>query len=203
MGFFDRARKSIVRAPRDQGGGASIEFALLVPIALLMFAGVFEVGGMLFMSAAMEGSVRDAARFGITGYTPGAQSREDHILEIIDQGTMGMMDMNNVQVTQKIYDSFGDIGQPEPFTDQTPFNGTYDVGEPYSDINGNGQWDEDMGTAGVGGPGDIVVYTVTYDWPLMTPLLEHLLGENGKVALSASIAVRNEPYGTVPPPLGG
>ena len=94
-----------------------------------------------------------------------------------------------------VYDSFDDIGEPEPFTDQEPMNGAYDAGEPFSDTNGNGTWDADMGTAGVGGPGDVVVYTVSYDWPLLTGMLFSWMGTDGKVPLRASIAVRNEPYG--------
>jgi len=68
------------------------------------------------------------------------------------------------------------------------------------DSNGNGEWDADMGLAGLGGPNDIVVYTLRYDWPLMTELLRPLLGADGEFPLKASIAVRNEPFGV---PVGG
>ncbi len=72
-------------------------------------------------------------------------------------------------------------------------NGQIDPGE-YVDINGNNQWDADMGAAGAGGPGAVVVYKVKYDWPLLTGLLTPLLGQNGYVTLSVSTAVRNEPF---------
>ena len=49
-----------------------------------------------------------------------------------------------------VYESFADIGKPEPFTDQDG-NGAYNAGEPFVDVNGNGQWDADMGEAGLGG----------------------------------------------------
>jgi hypothetical protein len=101
--------------------------------------------------------------------------------------------MTSAVVETKIYPSFNDVGKPEPFTD-TNSNGQYDAGEPYTDINGNGQWDADMGKAGVGGPSDIVLYKITSDWNLLTPLMVPLMGSGGKMTLSASVAVRNEPF---------
>lgn len=51
--------------------------------------------------------------------------------------------------------SFGDVGKPEPYVDSSPGNGAYDAGEDFTDINGNGQWDSDMGQAGLGGPATV------------------------------------------------
>jgi hypothetical protein len=56
-----------------------------------------------------------------------------------------------------------------------------------------------MGAAGLGGPGDVVLYPVSFDWSLLTPLMAPLAGADGKLRLSASIAVRNEPYNVLPP----
>jgi hypothetical protein len=83
------------------------------------------------------------------------------------------------------------VGQPEPFTDENG-NDAYDAGEPYTDSNGNGGWDDDMGAAGLGGPGDVVVYSMSYDWPIMIPLFQPIFGDH--VTLQANIAVRNEPF---------
>ena len=98
--------------------------------------------------------------------------------------------MDRVAVASLIYPGFEDIGQPEPFDDLNA-NGTRDATEPFDDINGNGQWDLDMGVTGLGGPGDIVVYSIAYAWPMMTPVIDHIVGE---IDLSSSIAVRNEPF---------
>ena len=68
-----------------------------------------------------------------------------------------------------VYESFADIGEPEPFTDQDG-NAGYNSGEPFVDVNGNGQWDEDMGEAGLGGPSDVVVYRLSYDWGIDHPV---------------------------------
>jgi hypothetical protein len=90
-----------------------------------------------------------------------------------------------------VYENFGDVGQPEPFTDENA-NEAYDAGEPFNDINGNGTWDEDMGAAGLGGPGDVVVYRMSYDWSIIIPLFRPFFGD--AITLQANIAVRNEPF---------
>jgi hypothetical protein len=131
-------------------------------------------------------------------------TREERILEILGDHTIGLVDMSEATVTYKVYPSFDDIGKPEPFTDNAPANGSYDTGEAFQDINGNGQWDADMGAAGLGGPGDIVLYTIQFDWALMTPLVSPFMGTDGVMKMTSSVAVKNEPF-SVPPtaPAGG
>jgi hypothetical protein len=70
--------------------------------------------------------------------------------------------------------------------------GVFYRGHWFIDINGNGVWDDDMGAAGLGGPSDVVVYRVEYDWGIITPLIQSVLGES--VRHMSSIAVRNEPF---------
>ena len=61
-----------------------------------------------------------------------------------------------------------------------------------------------MGAAGLGGAGDIVLYTLRYDWSLLTGLLDPLMGDdNGVMQLAASIVVRNEPFGNPAEAAGG
>jgi len=190
--FMQRLRRSA----RCRRGTAVMEFALVAPVAVLSIIGLFELSMIMFVQSLMEGGLREASRFGITGYIPPGTTREERILEIVADNTIGLVDMDTVDVTTMVYPSFGDVNQPEPFTDENA-NGTYDAGEDFTDSNGNGQWDADMGAAGIGGPGDIVRYTLTYAWPLLTPILSSVIGTDGKITLSASVAVRNEPF-TVP-----
>jgi Flp pilus assembly protein TadG len=175
----------------DDRGAAAMEFALVSPMLILFIVGIVEVAMILFVSALLEGSVREAARYGITGYTISGSSRIDIVRNIVASNTAGLVDMTKVTITSLTYKSFTNIGQPEPFNDAN-HNGVYDTGETFTDVNGNGKWDADMGAPGVGGPGDVVVYTVSYNWPLMTRYLSDLMGLS--IPLSASYAVRNEPW---------
>ena len=189
-------RRLLNRLWRRRDGVTAMEFALAAPVVTLFVAGIVEVGMMLFALTLMEASVRESSRFGITGASGAAGvSREQAIRAVVDRVTLGVIDMNRLVIQQRVYSSFSAVSQREAFTDANG-NGQYDQGEPFTDVNGNGQWDADLGAAGVGGPGDVVVYTLIYDWPLLTGMLNDVLGSNGAVQLRASIAVRNEPYAT-------
>lgn len=172
-------------------GQAITEFAFVAPILLSLLCGIFEFSGILFAQTLLEGGARQASRFGVTGSSTAEISRQDMILQIIEDNAYGIIDIDEIDMETLVYESFADVGQPEPFTD-TNSNGVFDEGEEFDDINGNSAWDEDMGLAGLGGPGDIVVYRLRYDWNLIIPFFEPFLGES--ITLDANVAVRNEPF---------
>jgi Flp pilus assembly protein TadG len=178
-------------AALGERGTAMMEFAFLAPIFLGMLGAIMEFSGIMFVQTLLEGAAREASRYGITGATPPGVSREDEIMNIIRKNTYGIIDVDNLNTETLVYKNFGDVGQPEPFTDSNS-NGAYDAGEPFTDVNGNGAWDPDMGAAGLGGPGDVVVYRMSYDWHIMIPLFRPFFGDS--ITLQANIAVRNEPY---------
>jgi Flp pilus assembly protein TadG len=174
-----------------------VEFAFLAPLFIGLLCAIMEFSGIMFVQAILEGSAREASRYGLTGFTSGGVSREDQILAIVKDHTYGIVDMDKLQMETLVYENFADVGEPEPFTDENG-NGVWDNDEPYTDINGNGTWDPDMGAAGLGGPGDVVVYRMSYDWSIMIPLFRPFFGD--AVTLRSNIAVRNEPF--TPPPAG-
>jgi hypothetical protein len=171
-------------------GATAVEFALVLPLLLLTTLGTIEIAVVLFIRSSMEAAVLEASRFGTSKPEEGI-SRPDRVLEIVEAKTYGLLDMDQVEMETLIYDSFADIGKPEPFVDANG-NGAYDNGEAFTDVNGNAQWDPDMGEAGLGGPSDIVVYRLSYDWGLVTPMLKGILGQS--VRNTSSVAVRNEPF---------
>ena len=174
----------------NDDGAAAIEFAFAAPPLILALVGALEMLIVLFVGSSLESAVLDASRYGITGGAEPGITREEQIRAIIEDRTLGLVKMDEAQMETLIYSSFDDVGKPEPYVDDNA-NDAYDDGEPYTDINGNGQWDDDMGAAGMGGPGDIVVYRVTYEWGMLTALMEPLIGP---ITHSASVVVRNEPY---------
>jgi Flp pilus assembly pilin Flp len=175
---------------QDQSGSAAVEYGLTVPILAALVGGLFEVTRVLFVSTLLEWSMTDAARFGTTGNEDPTLSREEVILQIIEDRTFGMVSMNDAVINTLIYPSFDTIGTGEEFTDVNG-NGAFDAGEPFDDLNLNGTHDADIGVPGVGGPSDVVLYNVTYDLPPISPFIEHIFGT---VTLSSSATVRNEPY---------
>lgn len=187
--FFSKVR-------RNDDGSAAIEFSFTAPLLIATMVAIMEFSMILFLNAVLEGSLRDAARFGITGFTPTGVNREDVIVDKVQSATLGLVPITAANITTLAYSDFSEVGQPEPYIDDNPANGMYDSGESFTDVNGNGQWDADMGTPGLGGACDVVVYRVETQWSLMLGLLASSVGQN--IALKASTAVRNEPYGNSP-----
>src|SRR3546814_7528090 len=54
----------------------ALEFAFALPVVLLLIVGMFEVAVIMFVNVSVEGALREAARFGITGEAPAGVTRE-------------------------------------------------------------------------------------------------------------------------------
>ena len=199
MGKTPLISRLLRRFGQSERGSALVEFALVAPPLFLLVIGMFEVAMLMFVDVSVEGGLKEASRWGITGQqsTDPTLTREQQIIKIIEANTYGLVDLTSADVSIKIYDSFNDVGKPEPWTDSPPYNGIHDAGEPYTDVNGDGQWSEDQGIAGAGTFGEVVQYTVRYTWGLMTPLIGSIMGTDGVIHLSSSVVVRNEPNGSV------
>lgn len=191
LGFIRR----LLSLRRNEDGSPAIEMAFAGPALFLFCAGTIEFGMIMFVTVLMESSLRDAARYGITGQVPDGLDRQAYIIELIGERTIGLVDIDAADIEILSYPTFDDVGRGEDFVDGNG-NGEYDSGETYTDENANGQRDDDVGVPGAGESGQVVVYRITYEWPLLTPLAAPLIGDNGKYEIKAAIAVRNEPWET-------
>lgn len=185
------AARYLRRLRGEEDGATIVEFALIFPVFLLAVFGGIETAIVIFISSSIESAVLEASRYGVTGGTVPGVTREERVLDIVGRKTYGLVNMDEVEVETLVYESFDDIGQPEPFDDANG-NGVYNEGEAFTDVNGNGVWDADMGAAGLGGPSDVVVYRVSYAWGIMTPFIRNVMGDS--IAHVSSVAVRNEPF---------
>jgi Flp pilus assembly protein TadG len=190
-----RARE-IINGLGSADGATVVEYAIIAPILLLLILGIIEYNTIMYAMAVLDGSITIAAREGSTGYTSGSGGRQAYIFSLAQAHSNGLLNPSKLTMSSKSYANFADIGQPEPCISPPtpPCPGT--PGVNFVDVNGNGQWDSDQGAAGLGGAGDIVVYTVTYPWPIYTPILQPFLGSGGTVTISSSAVVKNEPYST-------
>lgn len=54
------------QTPRPRSGASAIEFALTLPVILLIFSAIVEFGWVFFQMSAALGAVRDGVRLGVT-----------------------------------------------------------------------------------------------------------------------------------------
>lgn len=190
----DRKKDRIIPAIiQDCNGNTMIEFAIVGPVTFFLVMAIIEISLILYAQTVLEGAAFSASRTGKTGYVADAASREETIIAKLNQHSHSLLDSTKIDIETKVYNEFDQIGEPEPFIDAN-MNGKRDDGENYTDVNGNGQYDEDMALAGLGSASQVVVYNITYPWQIYTPLIAQFFGELGNYNLTTQAIIRNEPY---------
>ena len=176
---------------RDRRGATVVEFAIVLPVMLVLMMGMCELGYQAYVQSVLTGAVQKAGRdSGIQGATPA--SIDARVLNQV-QAVARTAAYVNGYPARRSYTSFSAVA-PEPFVD-TNGNGTRQAGECYTDINGNGQWDADAGRSGQGGANDVTVYTASVTYTRLFPVVR-LLGWPGTATLSATTTLMNQPYAT-------
>lgn len=179
------------RLRRERRGAALIEFAFLGPVFLLLLMGIFDYGWQLYARQVLQGAVAEAARGATLETNMESQSALDERVAATVRQVFGGAD---ISFSRKTYDSFEEVGNPEPFRDSMlPLNDAYDEGECFEDINGNGKWDADRGRDGNGGADDVVLYTVSMEFRRVLPVWR-MLGESQHKTLTATTVLRNQPF---------
>ena len=182
---------------QNQVGAFVVEYALLAPLFLTLTLGSLEVGRILMVYSTLEGAITESTRISITGNIPDGYSTVDAYIKDHVKDSLSDVGIDaGVTISMKVYDSFSDIGEQEPFTDE---NGDLvcNEGEFYTDVNANGAWDADMGANGAGGEENIMVMEIAVELPYMMHGFIEAFSQAPNINLSTSTAVRNEPYGGV------
>lgn len=178
---------------------AAVEFALVAPVMFVMIGGFLELGYVSFARSTLESSILEASRASRVSDCPNTNGP---LIQASLNDTMTSVKSSDGQppvLTVQAYGAnFGNVGNPEPFTDANG-NGVYDAGEPYTDMNGNTEWDSDMGKAGnYGGVGEVVQFSATYNVPSLFPFVSQIINDGEDFyTIAATTVVRNEPTQTV------
>ena len=172
-----RARKlfavhAVRRLVRKQDGSAAVEFGMVaMPFLALVFA-IMETAIVFFAGQALETAVADSARLIMTGQAQSQGFNQGAFKTAVCQKVYGLFDCaNGVYVDVKTYTSFNNVNMTPPIV-----NGNFQNNTGYQP----------------GGPGDIVVVRLFYQWPIYVSLLQNMNGN--KRLLVATAAFRNEPY---------
>jgi Flp pilus assembly protein TadG len=173
-------RASPRRFVRRQDGAVAVEFGLiLLPFLALMF-GMMETALVFFADQTLETAAADSARLIMTGQAQNQSLTATTFKNQVCARIYGLFDcQNGLYVDVQTYSSFGNISYTPPL-----------------DTHGN------LVTSNFnyqpGGPGDIVVVSLYYQWPIYVSLMNlgTLANPQGGTnrLLTATAAFRNEPY---------
>ncbi|WP_373487148.1 TadE/TadG family type IV pilus assembly protein [Blastomonas sp.] len=174
----------------EKRGVTAVEFGLIAPTFLMLLLGVFDLGYNVYARAILDGAVQKAGRDSALETAGGAVATLD---ANVRQNLGPLANNASFAYERRNYRDFAKVGLPEEFED-TNDNGIRDAGECFTDENGNGIWDSDLGRSGVGGARDVVLYTVRMSYQKKFPLYQ-LIGQDGQATIASATVLRNQPFG--------
>ena len=147
-------------------GQSLVEFALLLPVFMLLFMGIFEFARLASSWITLQHAAAEAARFAITGtdFNAGAQVRENDIINAAKTASLGINIISSAASNQA---------------------GFFEVTIRSSRSSGDPNELDDAG-----GPNDFVRVTLHYNHPAM----QFIFGSRGYIPLTVSQLVLNERF---------
>lgn len=173
MPLFSPCLLTKIKSKRNasRGGTVTLEFALLAAPFFLLMMGVIELCLMLGAQQLLESAAYNTSRLAKTGYSASGQTQSQTVSQLLTN----------------LLSSYGALIDTSKVTVTETSYSSFAA----SSVGG--------GTTGYGTQQQIVVYTVSYAWPLFTPMMCTAFGSACKtgnvVNLTSMIVVRNEPYG--------
>ncbi len=178
------------RLKTERRGATIVEFALIVPILIATLMATLELGYQGYITAMVQGAMTKAARKATVG-----DQTVDTIKGLIIDEVGQIVDKKFITVDAKSYYNFSNVGKPEKIIQDIDPKGVYNKGDCYEDANNNGQYDYSVASNNIGNADDIVNYTVTVNYPNLTPVAG-LMGWLATRNVRATIAIRNQPFGS-------
>jgi Flp pilus assembly protein TadG len=162
---------------RQNDGSAAVEFGMVAaPFLALIFA-ILETALVFFAGQTMETAAADSARLVMTGQAQTQGFDQGKFKAEVCKRIFALFDCAaNMKVDVRTYAAFSDVDLTKP-------------------VDANGQLIDNF-TYKPGGPGDLVVVRLLYEYPIYVSLLGINLTDmaGSKRLLVATSAFRNEPY---------
>lgn len=176
MRLFGRMKRWLARL--DASGAAAVEFAIVGSTFMMLLLACFEFGYMLFVQSVLDNAARDAARLIRTGQVQTSSNPTSAFSTLLCNEVGSIIGCGSLVYQAQVFNDWSSA--------QTSLNTP-----PTRDANGN------FVSAGFspGTAGQILVVTVTYNYPFMTPWIASMLGGSTNSGLMMSTVVfQNEPY---------
>lgn len=172
-------RRLIIRFGRKTDGAAAVEFSIVVvPFFALLFA-IIELALVFWAGQVLETATHDTSRLIMTGQAQRQNFSQTRFRQELCNRVLGLFDCGaGMMIDVRTSGAFAsaNIGKPP--------------------LKANGTIDDTGFQFQTGGPGDIVVVRVMYQWPLILRTFGLDLADlpSGKRLLMSAVAFRNEPY---------
>jgi Flp pilus assembly protein TadG len=170
-------RKALRRFRQNRRGSAAVEFALVAPVFFALLFAIIETAIVFFAGQVLETVTQDSARMIMTGQAQTGGYSQGQFKDYVCGRISVLFDCaSGIYVDVKSYPAFTNVSITGPIDGGKNFIPTMQ----YSP----------------GGPGDIVVVRLFYQWPLFVTGLGYNVANlsGSKRLLAATAAFRNEPY---------
>lgn len=165
------------RFRRNRQGSAAVEFALVAPMFFGLLFAIIETAMVFFAGQVLETVTQDSARTIMTGQAQSAATTQAQFKTAVCAKVVALFDCTNgIYVDVQSYSQFSTVNVADPI----------DAGKNFVPPN----------NFKPGGPGDIVIVRLFYQWPLFVTSLGYNLSNlsGGKRLLTATAAFQNEPF---------
>jgi Flp pilus assembly protein TadG len=169
--------RSVVRRFRcNRRGSAAVEFVLVAPVFFALLFAIIETALVFFASQVLENVTQNSARQILTGQAQTAGLTQAQFATYVCNQVPALFNCANIYIDVESYPAFSSVA----------IN---------SQIDGSNNFVNNMQYS-PGGPGDIVVVRLFYQWPLFVTGLGYNISNlsGSKRLLSATAAFRNEPF---------
>jgi Flp pilus assembly protein TadG len=170
-------RNALRRFRRNRRGSVAVEFALVAPVFFALLFAIIETAIVFFAGQVLETITQSSARMILTGQAQTAAYTQSQFKTYVCGQIPALFTCANVYVDVQSYgNSFGSVSLS-------------------SQIDGASNFVNNM-QYNPGGPGQIVVVRLFYQWPLFVTGLGYNISNlaGSKRLLSATAAFQNEPY---------
>jgi Flp pilus assembly protein TadG len=179
-----RGSRAVRRLLCREDGVAAVEFALVAaPFLALLFA-ILETALVFFAGQYLETVVADSSRLIMTGQVQTQGLSQSQFLSQVCGKIVALFSCNSLIVDVQTYTAYSGANTSLPLANGNLTFATNAQGQPVTNFQ-------------PGGPGDIVVARLMYEWPVWVwfPGLASLADMgNKKRLLMATAAFSNEPY---------
>lgn len=169
-------RSRLRRFRRSRRGSAAVEFALVAPVFIALLFAIIETALVFFAGQVLETVASNSARLVMTGQVQSAAMDQATFHQKVCDHIPALFTCANVYVDVKSYPVFSNV----VINSQIDASGTFIPPTSYSP----------------GGPGDIVVVRLFYQWPMFVTRLGYNITNlsGSKRLLTATAAFKNEPF---------